>query len=190
MAWGGPSSVPLGSILYLVFTATESLMTCVKSCENCFQVVCRVGCGTWAEAWVWVGKHKGKRSYKTRTWALEERWTSEHYKSAGLVQGSIKTTGGSLRGKSPLTKPLNPCGSGQSKEKTRKGQSRSCWGDNRNERGVNCQECELKSCPGVSMACQPRAGVKAGFHRHWCFEESGTGVIGKTQARSSRSDIR
>lgn len=121
MAWGGPSSVLLGSILYFVFTATESSMTCVKSCENCFQVVCRVGRRTRAEAWVWVGKHKGKRSYKTRTWALEDRWTSEHYKSAGLVQGSMKTTGGSLHGKSPLTKPLHPCGSGQSKEKTRKG---------------------------------------------------------------------
>ena len=119
MAWGGPSSVLLGSILYFVFTATESSMTCVKSCENCFQVVCRVGRGTRAEAWVWVGKHKGKRSYKTRTWALEDRWTSEHYKSAGLVQGSMKTTGGSLHGKSPLTKPLHPCGSGQSKETQR-----------------------------------------------------------------------
>lgn len=74
MAWGGLSSVPLGSILYLVFTATESLMTCVRSCENCFQVVCRVGRGTWAEAWVWVGKHKGKGSYRLERgpWRTDE----------------------------------------------------------------------------------------------------------------------
>ena len=97
--------VPPGSTLYPVLVAPESSMTCVKSRENCFQEMCKVWGGTWAGAGVWVDKQAGKMCYRTRTWALEDGWTWKDWKSAGLAQGSMKTTGGSLSSKSPWQSP-------------------------------------------------------------------------------------
>lgn len=113
-------------ILSTVLLVTELSLACMKSCETCFQEIWEGWCGTWTRAGIWGyarteeggwQSYTKKRNYKTRTWNSEGQMNS---KSAGLVQRIWRQLRESLSGRSPLTRSLHHCGSGQPEENTRK----------------------------------------------------------------------
>lgn len=156
--------------------------------------MCKVWGGTWTGAGVWVDKQARRMCYRTRTWALEDGWIWKAWKSAGLAQGSTKTTGGSLSGKSPWQIPCTTVEVVDPKKKPEEdivGVAREMLTLMAKPQGallrdmtwVNCQECELKT---LALSWAWPASQELGLGQastdtevlRWAVQ----GVIGGTQA--------